>query len=122
MGTDEFWVQVAIHVSELKWVQFPEEGQSGAETRVILDMGDGESAAWKGRVIRLLSDLDPLGRMARLLVSVTDPLQLRRSSTKQIALASGQLCPSENRCREFGGYTEDPASCLAGRKTDLGRG
>ncbi|MCH8218137.1 MAG: efflux RND transporter periplasmic adaptor subunit [Planctomycetes bacterium] len=89
VGTDEFWVQVAIHFSELKWVQFPEEGQSGAEARVILDMGDGESAAWKGRVIRLLSDLDPLGRMARLLVSVTDPLQLRRSSTNKLPLLLG---------------------------------
>lgn len=89
VGTDEFWIQVTIPFSQLKWVHFPEDGRSGAEAQVILDTGDGESVAWKGWVIRLLSDLDPLGRMARLVVSVTDPLDLRRRSGSKLPLLLG---------------------------------
>jgi len=91
VGTDEFWIQVTLPFSQLKWVQFPEEGQPGAAAQVILDMGDGESVTWKGRVIRLLSDLDPLGRMARLVVSVTDPLNLRRKSGSKLPLLLGSF-------------------------------
>ena len=89
VGTDEFWIQVTIPLSQLKWVYFPEDGQPGAEAEVILDTGNGESAIWKGRVLRLLGDLDPLGRMARLVVSVTDPLELRRKSDSKFPLLLG---------------------------------
>ncbi len=89
VGTDEFWIQVTIPFSDLKWVQFPEGGRSGAQAQVILDTGDGEAVIWRGRVIRLLSDLDPLGRMARLIVSVTDPLDLRRRSGSKLPLLLG---------------------------------
>jgi len=91
VGTDEFWIQVTLPFSQLKWVQFPEEGRPGATAQVILDMGDGESVTWKGRVIRLLSDLDPLGRMARLVVSVTDPLNLQQRSDSKLPLLLGSF-------------------------------
>jgi RND family efflux transporter MFP subunit len=89
VGTDEFWIQVTIPFSQLKWVHFPEDGRPGAEAQVILDTGNGETAVWRGRVIRLLGDLDPLGRMARVVVSVTDPLDLSRSSGSQFPLLLG---------------------------------
>ncbi|MDT8302161.1 MAG: efflux RND transporter periplasmic adaptor subunit [Sedimentisphaerales bacterium] len=91
VGTDEFWIQVTLPFSQLKWVQFPEEDRPGATAQVILDMGDGESVTWKGRVIRLLSDLDPLGRMARLVVSVADPLDIRRRSGSKLPLLLGSF-------------------------------
>ncbi|MCF7975166.1 MAG: efflux RND transporter periplasmic adaptor subunit [Phycisphaerae bacterium] len=95
VGTDEFWIQATIPFSKLKWVQFPEGDKPGAEARVILDMGDEELATWKGQVICLLSDLDPLGRMARLLVSVTDPLILQRSSDSKFPLLLGSYVEVE---------------------------
>lgn len=89
VGTDEFWVQVTLPFSDLKWVRFPESGQPGAQARVILDMGNGDSVIWQGEVLRLLSDLDPLGRMARLIVSVSDPLNLREKLSHQLPLLLG---------------------------------
>lgn len=89
VGTDEFWIQVTIPFSQLKWVHFPAEGEPGAEAQVILDTGGGDSVPWKGQVIRLLGDLDPLGRMARLLVSVTDPLEIQRQSASKFPLLLG---------------------------------
>lgn len=89
VGTDEFWIQVTIPFSDLKWIRFPNGNQPGAEADVVLDMGNGESATWKGRVIRLLSDLDPLGRMARLVISVEDPLGLKKQSSGKLPLLLG---------------------------------
>lgn len=82
VGTDEFWIQVTLPFSELKWIQFPDENHSGAEAYVILDMGEDEPVKWQGKVLRLLSDLDPLGRMARLIVTVQDPLGIRSGGNK----------------------------------------
>jgi RND family efflux transporter MFP subunit len=89
VGTDEFWIQATIPFSQLKWVQFPTDGQPGAAAQVILDTGDGDSVVWEGRVLRLLSDLDPLGRMARLIVCVTDPLGLQPMSEGKMPLLLG---------------------------------
>ena len=89
VGTDEFWIQVTIPFSDLKWIRFPEENRAGAEAQVVLDMGNGESTAWKGKVIRLLSDLDPLGRMVRLVISVEDPLGLNKRSGSKLPLLLG---------------------------------
>ncbi len=89
VGTDEFWIQVTMPFSQLKWIQFPDGDKPGAEASVILDTGDGESTEWKGKVIRLLSDLDPLGRMARMVVSVEDPLGLDKKSDRKLPLLLG---------------------------------
>ncbi len=64
-GTDSFWVRIAIPADRIAMVQTP--GASAA----VLQNGQ----KWNGRVVRLLSDLDPIGRMARLLVEVDDPLE-----------------------------------------------
>jgi len=89
VGTDEFWIQVTIPFSQLKWIRFPEDGRNGAETQVILDTGEGECVTWEGTVLRLLGDLDPLGRMARLVVSVTDPLNLHQRPDSKFPLLLG---------------------------------
>jgi len=91
VGTDEFWIQVTMPFSELKWVKFPNGNEAGAVADVILDTGDGDSVVWRGRVERLLSDLDPLGRMARLIVSVPDPLGLQNGEEKLPLLLGGYV-------------------------------
>ena len=42
---------------------------------MILDSGSGALVVRDGRVVRLLPDLDPNGRLARIHVSIPDPLQ-----------------------------------------------
>lgn len=88
-GTDEFWIQVTIPFSQLRWVSFPADGRPGAAAQVILDAGEGEPVTWEGQVIRLLGDLDPLYRMVRLVVSVHDPLRLRQTSSGRLPLLLG---------------------------------
>jgi RND family efflux transporter MFP subunit len=91
VGTDEFWIEVKVPFSDLKWIQFPEGNKPGAKARVILDMGGDDSILWDGQVIRLLSDLDPLGRMAKVIVSVEDPLGLSENSPNNLPLLLGNF-------------------------------
>ncbi|MGE3634395.1 MAG: efflux RND transporter periplasmic adaptor subunit [Sandaracinaceae bacterium] len=77
VGTDHFWVRVAVPMEQLAWIHVPEgEGDVGSSARVIQHVGEDAQIVRTGRVIRLYGDLDPVGRMARVLVEIDDPLGL----------------------------------------------
>ncbi len=78
VGTDSFWVRVSIPVAALEWVRFEDAGGEATLVRVRQDLGQGRSVEKLGRLVRLLSDLDPRGRLARVLVAVDDPLDLKK--------------------------------------------
>ncbi len=68
-GTDEFYVRASIPVDRLQWIVCdPETGSSATVTR---GMGDVRN----GRVVRLESQLEEMGRMARVLIAIENPLQ-----------------------------------------------
>ena len=76
-GTDTYWVRASIPVDQLAAIDLPDrEEHQGAAARIIMASGTTEMR-WEGRIIRLLSDLDQAGRMARLLIAVDDPLNLK---------------------------------------------
>ncbi|MGM0574238.1 MAG: efflux RND transporter periplasmic adaptor subunit [Myxococcota bacterium] len=81
VGSDTFWVEVAVPVDNLPWIPIPgtnaPEGE-GAPARIVHEAGLATHIERTGRIIRLLPDLDPRGRMARLLVAVDDPLGLEQ--------------------------------------------
>jgi RND family efflux transporter MFP subunit len=76
VGTDRFWVQVAIPLPDLRWVAVPgvnaAEGQ-GARAVVRQEVG-GARVEREGQVERLVGELDPASRLARVLVAITQPL------------------------------------------------
>jgi RND family efflux transporter MFP subunit len=78
VGTDRFWVRVSIPVAALEWVRFEDAGGEATPVRVRQDLGQGRSVEKLGRLVRMLSDLDPRGRLARVLVAVDDPLDLKK--------------------------------------------
>jgi len=76
VGTDEFWVEALVPLARLPRIRVPTDGRSGSAAKVILETGNGEAIVRTGRVLRLLGDLTPSGRMARVLVAMDDPLDL----------------------------------------------
>jgi multidrug efflux pump subunit AcrA (membrane-fusion protein) len=77
IGADEFWVVLTVPVDRLKWIRIPRAGgQAGAEVRIYHEAAWGPGVHRTGRVVRLAADLQPQGRMARLIVSVADPLSV----------------------------------------------
>ena len=85
VGTDEFWVRISVPVSRLSWISIPgTNATEGAPATVMQENSTSGSQVVlrQGRVVRLLGDLDPVGRMARLLVSVEDPFGLNAEKEK----------------------------------------
>ncbi|MGH7821963.1 MAG: efflux RND transporter periplasmic adaptor subunit [Candidatus Binatia bacterium] len=77
VGSDQFWVRVSLPVEELRWVRFPQGESRGSAATIVHETGSGAAIRRPGRVIRLFGDLEPKGRLARLLVAVDDPMNLR---------------------------------------------
>lgn len=90
IGTDAFWMELALRQSDLRWLDMAESGGPGA--RVILRQPGiwPAGAQREGRVLRLLTDLTGTGRMARVLVEVTDPLALSDTAGGAPRLLVGQ--------------------------------
>ena len=75
VATDRFLVQVSVPVEQLSWVAVPGlNAEVGAKVKVVQQVGGHDAASREGRVLRILGDLDPMGRMARLMVAIDDPL------------------------------------------------
>lgn len=75
IGTDMFWVQVSVAVADLPFIDVADGDRPGSRARLSYDLGR-TTLERTGEVVRLLSDLDPAGQMARVLVRVDDPLAL----------------------------------------------
>jgi RND family efflux transporter MFP subunit len=110
VGTDEYWVQVSAPVDRLRWLRIPrttdEEGPD-----VVIRYGTGAEMR-KGTLIKLLSDLEAEGRMARLLVSVKDPLDLSNPDSARPPLLIGEYVQAGIQGRELTDVFRIPRSAL----------
>jgi RND family efflux transporter MFP subunit len=80
-GIDEYWVNVAVPVDRLKWIyRSTDKAVSGTFAVVSYPNGEAGTTSWHAVVTRLLSQLEQNGRMARILVSVDDPLGLKEAN------------------------------------------
>ncbi|TIH13184.1 efflux RND transporter periplasmic adaptor subunit [Marinifilum sp. JC120] len=89
VGTDEFWVVVSVPVDRLGSIDTPSaaNGFKGSKARVV--MGSGKTAVERdGEVLRLLPSLESKGRMARVIVSVKDPLNIKGGEKRPLLLGS----------------------------------
>lgn len=87
VGTDEYWVQASVPADELRWIDIPSR-QDGS-VRVFHKAAWGAGVSRVGTVARLMSELEPQGRMARLLIAVKDPLGLAASPAQRPPLILG---------------------------------
>ena len=102
LGTDECWVEVAVPVDQLRWIRIPQKtGEAGSPARIFNEAAWGKDRFRKGYVCRLASDLEPQGRMARLLICVQDPLALAEDNCDQPALLQGSYVRVEIEGQEI---------------------
>lgn len=75
VGTDTFWIEVSVPFAALASIAIPGmNATTGSPVSVEQDVG-GTRVVREGRVERLLGEVTGVGRMARVLVAVDDPLQ-----------------------------------------------
>ncbi len=75
-GTDEFWVQVTLPRHDLSDLLLPTGDSQPIPVSLYPASGNTNSKLlhWQGTILRLLPDVDPRGLMARLLISIKNPL------------------------------------------------
>ena len=109
VGTDNYWVQVSLPLDRLKWIQVPNGEQAEGSVVKIFYRTDNVKI---GKVIRLLPDLSKEGRMARLLIEVNDPLDLKAKNEKQPMLLIGEYVRVSIEGEELQNVFRVPRSAL----------
>jgi RND family efflux transporter MFP subunit len=84
VGTDAYWIQVSLPVEHLKWIEIPGRGGKRGSTATVIHSAGSVEISRAGRVERLLGDVDPGGRMARLLIVTDLPLLIGSYVTVEI--------------------------------------
>ena len=98
-STDSAEVVVPVDLDDLQWLEIPGANGKGSSSpaNIVLQSGS-RSFSWPGAIDRLLAEVDPQGRMARLVVSITDPYLLEKGGAQEgPALAIGSFIEVEFR-------------------------
>ena len=75
VGIESYWVEAAVPVSNLRWIEFPEASErTGSSVRVRNRAAWPEDTFRAGKVYRLIGALENQTRLARVLLTVADPL------------------------------------------------
>jgi RND family efflux transporter MFP subunit len=73
-GVQEYWIIAAVPVRSLRWVQFPEGDKQGSPVTLRDPDAWGRDIERHARVSRMIGSLDQQTRLARVLITATDPL------------------------------------------------
>ena len=76
VGVDEYWVMAAVPVRNLRWIRFADREGDGSPVRLTDTESWGSDVYREGQVSRMIASLDQETRLARVLVTVGDPLGL----------------------------------------------
>lgn len=111
VGTDQYRVRASIPVDRLKWISIPSGGNDrGSKVRILYGNATGHERS--GTVVKLLGDIEEEGRMARILITVTDPLNLTSPESPRPPLLIGEYVRIEIEGPELDGVVALPRSAL----------
>ncbi|MDO9514498.1 MAG: efflux RND transporter periplasmic adaptor subunit [Syntrophales bacterium] len=111
VGTDEYRVRASVPVDRLKWISIPRDrDDQGSKVRILY--GNGTGYERRGTVVKLLADLEEEGRMARVLIAVGDPLDLKAPKSTRPPLLIGEYVRVEIEGPELDGVVALPRSAL----------
>jgi hypothetical protein len=100
-------------LQDLEWLQLPRRGESGEGAAVTVRLvGAGQNYDWVGRLVRTLGDVEPQGRMFRVVVEVDDPYGLQSRQTGRPELAIGSFVEVLLQGKTLADVAVLPASAL----------
>lgn len=88
IATDTFRVKASVRTDQLKWLDFPgADEKKGSSVAIYPSSGKKRD----GRLFKLMPELETTGRMARVLIEVSDPLLLESEKGERRALLLGEF-------------------------------
>ncbi len=92
VGLDTYWVATTCPLSKLQWLSFPDNTRKvGSEVQIRNRNAWPEGIYRTGHLYKLVGALDEQTRMARVLVSVQDPLAHQTNPSELPALMIGSF-------------------------------
>lgn len=92
VATDSFWVDVSLPLDKIRWIDIPGINSiEGAPVNITYEQAWGAGRSRSGKVKRLKAEVEAEGRMAKLIVEVTDPLCLLPENAKAPPMMLGSL-------------------------------
>ncbi len=96
IATDEAWVELKVPVDRLKWLTIPQSNDHvGSKVTICNTLAWGPDHRRTGHVIRLYGEIEPAGKLARLLAAVDDPFCLKEENRRQPQLLLGSMVQAE---------------------------
>ena len=74
VGVERYWVIASVPTGQLQWVAFGEGGDGGSAVEIASPGRWPEGQTRRGQVDRLIGTVDEQTRLARVLITVPDPL------------------------------------------------
>ena len=101
VGTDTFWLKLAIPTDQLGWISFPANDGQGSRVQIFLQEKRDGGPVRTGRVIRLAADIEEKGRMAAVYVAIEDPLCLLPQNEMKPKLLLGSFVQADIEGKEL---------------------
>ena len=110
--TDAFEIVVSIPLSKLEWIVIdPERPELNSRATITLELGDGRTLVREAVVARLSGQVERSGRLAKVILTVADPLN-RENVPGRGALLLGSYVRVDIEGPEVSGVVEIPRSVL----------
>lgn len=74
VGVDEYWIIASVPLRDLRWISFPEDDGEAAPVEVRYAAAWEPGVSRKAAVSRLIGAIDQQSRLARVLITLPDPL------------------------------------------------
>ncbi|WP_029897950.1 efflux RND transporter periplasmic adaptor subunit [Desulfohalovibrio reitneri] len=102
VGLDTYWVEATVPLAKLRWIEFPDEtGGGGAEVLVRDRLAWPEGVTRKGRIHKLVGELEDRTRLARVLLAVDDPLARLEENAGRPPLMIGAFVEASIQARRI---------------------
>ena len=90
VGINSFWIDASLPMDKLKWLSIPGiNDEPASAVKVSYDSAWGKGVYRTGVVKRLKAEVEPSGRMAKLIIEVDDPLSQQATHKNSPPLVLG---------------------------------
>jgi RND family efflux transporter MFP subunit len=101
VGMDEYWVVANVPMGKVNWLTFSDKNSKEASTVRIFSNNWSEGQYRTGKLFRLVGALDAQTRLARVLISVEDPLVRKADTDTLPPLMIGAFVEAHIQAREL---------------------
>lgn len=96
VGTDSFWINASIPVDKLRWFKIPGiNSETGSPVKITYETAWGKGVFRVGVIKRLQAEIEPEGRMAKVIIEVDDPLSQKPANKQAPPLMLGTYVRAE---------------------------